>query len=669
MANNRDSIKDNDLILPPISLNKGIRFWGSRHTHRVDEGWCAVITVGGGFEEVLPVGTHSLQKYDSRQDVRAIHVDLRLRNITIITTSEFTITSPYPVEIDLTLSLEYRVVDPQRVALEIQNPLVSLYDRVIQVVRDIIVYMNYEEFRTQGQKIAQLTTEKLRELNLPDLLGIEVSNVLVITIRGANAHAEQIQQEYKDLRSMFMNMHMATYENAADRSRLFMELVLSNSYIVRQLIQDGFLKPEDLQQLLAPPAQSTSEGSDLISRIVEAEQATTSSDNVMFSAYFPKEVQVKTKYGFYVYSHTPISLSSIEQDVQHLIESLGGEIGAPKIAKQIAQLKIQTPITIVLESEELDFHPLSQTAKWNGDWVRFDFEFEPHDALIDSSIFVRVSVQVAGIEIANIKCSIEVKKLQPQPDHKNPLAAAKLMAQTTDMYQCIFVSYSRADKEVVEAYRLAQQALGNEVFMDTYSIRTGQNWRAALAHAIDSADIFQLFWSKNSASSPNVRDEWDYALNHRCPETKCISFIRPVFWENPLPVNPPPELAHLNFRYVSLIKSAETGIERIPNPTLRMREELERLKKLADIETNICANTDEYDLPDGSFDFRINWIQSNEKAVTLRLHCSREYPKVAPITFIEIEEQNVEFQADVMKSWSIDNFLYEIVQQAKQTYS
>ncbi len=85
--------------------------------------------------------------------------------------------------------------------------------------------------------------------------------------------------------------------------------------------------------------------------------------------------------------------------------------------------------------------------------------------------------------------------------------------------------------------------------MDTYSIRTGENWRTALAKAIDRTDIFQLFWSPSSAGSPNVRDEWDYALNHRCAADGCECFIRLVFWQEPMP-DPPSELSHLNFKYV-----------------------------------------------------------------------------------------------------------------------
>jgi hypothetical protein len=154
---------------------------------------------------------------------------------------------------------------------------------------------------------------------------------------------------------------------------------------------------------------------------------------------------------------------------------------------------------------------------------------------------------------------VDVVAASAQPDPtapENPLAAAQFQVQQAALYEKIFVSYSRRDKVVVESYRLAQIARGDEVFMDTYSIRTGENWQAALANAIAEADIFQLFWSANSAVSENVKDEWEYAMTYRCPDTKCAAFIRPVYWVNPWPP-PPAELGHLNFRFVPLQESSD----------------------------------------------------------------------------------------------------------------
>lgn len=64
---------------------------------------------------------------------------------------------------------------------------------------------------------------------------------------------------------------------------------------------------------------------------------------------------------------------------------------------------------------------------------------------------------------------------------------------------------------------------------------------------IEEADVFQLFWSTSSMRSTFVRQEWEHALQLRRND-----FVRPVYWEDPLPADPalglPPEtLAALHF--------------------------------------------------------------------------------------------------------------------------
>ena len=182
---------------------------------------------------------------------------------------------------------------------------------------------------------------------------------------------------------------------------------------------------------------------------------------------------------------------------------------------------------------------------------------------MDDLIQGRIAIRIGGVEVSHIKFAIEIianpdKAVHGSPLPENVLAAAETTSTSSGMYQTIFVSYSRRDVEVVETYRMAQLALGNVVFMDTYSIRSGQNWQAALAHAIQSADVLQLFWSEHSAASVNVKAEWDYALKYKCPDSRCEEFIRPVYWNMPLAAPPPGELAHLNFKYVPLAQSSSS---------------------------------------------------------------------------------------------------------------
>src|SRR5690606_27954001 len=98
-------------------------------------------------------------------------------------------------------------------------------------------------------------------------------------------------------------------------------------------------------------------------------------------------------------------------------------------------------------------------------------------------------------EIASIDFQIGITPVNPiasvtaQPD--NPLNALGYDASTrASIYQKIFVSYSHDDTPIAEQYRKVQGMLGNTIFMDTHSIRVGEEWETALKKFIDEADVF-----------------------------------------------------------------------------------------------------------------------------------------------------------------------------------
>jgi len=280
-------------------------------------------------------------------------------------------------------------------------------------------------------------------------------------------------------------------------------------------------------------------------------------NEVVFSAYYPRQVQAEIRYSFLVYAHLPSLVQEIVQDVSKFEDELGGQIPSPKTSKEKPCLKKDTPLTVMLECQDVEFEPFALTKKWRGEWIRFEFDFQASKEMIHDTAIVRVSVRAYGIEIACIdKCAFDVvEPMQSSEDEvslvgiENPLALAKYSSQSVEMHKRIFVSYAREDTDVVESYRLAQEARGDDVFMDTYSIRSGEDWKKALAHAIDTVDIFQLFWSEHSSQSEYVQHEWDYAMTFRCKEDECRDFIRPVYWKKPMP-DPPERLNHLNFAFV-----------------------------------------------------------------------------------------------------------------------
>jgi TIR domain len=276
-------------------------------------------------------------------------------------------------------------------------------------------------------------------------------------------------------------------------------------------------------------------------------------EQVKFSSYCPSEIILQRRYQIITYAYLGDFLDEVEKDIERFKFDLGGNIPAPRPGTFGIDLADRTKITIIPECDEISFDPIELTKNWSrrDGWIRFNFDFHSPEELLDHDLVIRLSVRIHGIEVTHIKHMVTLSEslISDQiSDHirRNPLATAKMEQVSAKLYDRIFISYSRQDKRIVEMYRLAQMATGNDVFMDTYNIRTGENWRAALARAID---IFQLFWSENSAKSENVKDEWDYALRFRCLSNDCSAFIRPVYWHNPMPA-PPIELSHINFRFV-----------------------------------------------------------------------------------------------------------------------
>ena len=311
---------------------------------------------------------------------------------------------------------------------------------------------------------------------------------------------------------------------------------------------DIVAEPEPAVAQHAAPVVDEDPSTDIVAEPISATAI------ALFTAYVPSEVIAKVRHNLFVYAHTEQYRPDVEQDASKRKDELGGTVPKPKRAKKTAALEIGTSITIIPECNELEFEPESLTKKWHGDWSRFGFEFRPTEDTIDETLFLRISIQVAGIEIAHIKSAIEVVEAEEAESPRkvsasNPLLEHKMRSQTVTPYQRIFISYSRRDSTVAKSYKIAQTALGNDAFLDVDNLRAGEDWRAALARAIDEADIFQLFWSEHSASSEYCRYEWDYALKVRCPHDNCEGFIRPVYWRKPMP-SPPTELGRINFRFV-----------------------------------------------------------------------------------------------------------------------
>lgn len=253
MPTNRNLINDFDVIRPQQLLDKGLPLPFLSGRYVVDEGWCAVITEGGAFKEILGPGTHFLEKYHFFRDVKATAINTKISTLMVSTTREFTIQKPVPVEINLDVAVEYQVKDARRIATEITTPLTSLYDRVIQAVRSAVVYATVDEIRTQGEGIAQSVMQKLQAAQLSKVLGVEIFNVMVTTIKatdtGNDVLAQQQMSEFTRVRdwqldnAIVQGTQITPQWMMINRPEIYAQLMAGNFQVVKELIDKGLLDP------------------------------------------------------------------------------------------------------------------------------------------------------------------------------------------------------------------------------------------------------------------------------------------------------------------------------------------------------------------------------------------------------------------------------------------
>jgi hypothetical protein len=126
---------------------------------------------------------------------------------------------------------------------------------------------------------------------------------------------------------------------------------------------------------------------------------------------------------------------------------------------------------------------------------------------------------------------------------------APSVTESAQRYRKIFPSYSHDDQAIVADFAAVVRALGDEYLQDVLTLRSGEQWQTRLPELIEQADVFQLFWSSHSMRSPYCRQEWEHALALGRP-----LFVRPVYWEDPLPQDPTLGLPPVALRDLHFIK-------------------------------------------------------------------------------------------------------------------
>ncbi|QQS47815.1 MAG: toll/interleukin-1 receptor domain-containing protein [Acidobacteriota bacterium] len=262
-------------------------------------------------------------------------------------------------------------------------------------------------------------------------------------------------------------------------------------------------------------------------------------DDVLFSAWHPRAVNPGEWHKLLVYAHLQEALDAVKTDAGQVLGLKAADYRQSD-AKATAKIANGTEITLVPQADGLEFKPAQATISWSGAWQRADFEMTATGKRAGHVVTSSIACYVGPLMIAEVRLPVVVKRSGDEGTAEEGAQAV----ESAKMYQAVFASYSHDDTQVVEAVESAYKALGMEYLRDVTTLRSGQKWSDQLLKMIEEADIFQLFWSDKSSRSAYCEQEWQYALS--ISERKGPGFIRPVYWQKPIP-KVPKDLRALHF--------------------------------------------------------------------------------------------------------------------------
>ena len=314
-----------------------------------------------------------------------------------------------------------------------------------------------------------------------------------------------------------------------------------------------FADVEDLPATSPEPEPIVIESPDLVEASLAPAKPIYLDENVQFTVYRPKVVRPVVWSTLLAFAHLserspdePESAPDPIEEVRRQAELvLGKEVDQFQTVVHAASQPMprEGELSFVPTVPGIEFNPPRRTFRWVERVHREEFRFRASAKLDRQVARGRMSVFLGGVLIGETALNIRV-------DSSNAEATVANERDTANVYRKVFASYSHRDAAIVERFERFAEAVGDRYLRDVRDLRAGEVWSAKLEKLILESDVFQLFWSSNSMVSPFVRQEWEYALSLRRP-----NFIRPTYWEDPLPNSPqqnlpPEELTRLHFQKI-----------------------------------------------------------------------------------------------------------------------
>jgi hypothetical protein len=264
-------------------------------------------------------------------------------------------------------------------------------------------------------------------------------------------------------------------------------------------------------------------------------------DNVQFTVYRPRRIPPDRWCPVLAFAHlaerrpdaapdTPDPLEEVRRQARPV---LGEQADSYADVTQDSGEAIprEGEITFVLDLPGLAVNPSQRSFRWVEDVQREEFRVRAPASLDGQTVRGALRVYLGALLVAEVRLAIQVDASATKA------APGDADAERARPYRRIFPSYSHRDEEIVRQVEAYARTMGDEYLRDVTHLRAGEAWNDRLLDFIRTADVFQLFWSRNSMRSPWVRQEWEYALSLGRPH-----FVRPTYWEMPLPQAPEQDL-------------------------------------------------------------------------------------------------------------------------------
>ncbi len=260
---------------------------------------------------------------------------------------------------------------------------------------------------------------------------------------------------------------------------------------------------------------------------------------VEFAVFSPRKISKGSTFILDVWAYLPEFYNSILLFARELGRDalIGRKIGVPIEKGAILGITVE-----VLGLEMVDSF---DTIIWEGQTTNASFSINVPHSISMGEFPGKVIIKCQGITIAKLLFVISVTSTEDS-EYNN--------RSTTTIYpKSAFASYASENREEVfsRIHGMKKVAPDLDVFVDVFSLRSGENWKEKLEQHVPTKDLFYLFWSHYAAQSEWVEREWRLALGMRG-----LDYIDPVPLESIDQAPPPLELQAIHFAdaYVNYIQ-------------------------------------------------------------------------------------------------------------------